>query len=186
MADASRPDDDGACRHLKGARLPSIGLPSTDGDRIDLSCIPGRVVLYAYPRTSRPDKAPPEGWDRIPGARGCTPQSCAFRDHFMELRSLNVVEVYGVSTQDSAYQREMAERLHLPFPVLSDARLQLTTALKLPTFTASGLVLLKRVTFVIDDGTIRHVFYPVVPPEQNPGEVVAWLEKDRAVPRRQH
>lgn len=179
MVAALRSDDDDACRHLKGARLPPIALPSTDGDRIDLSCIAGRVILYAYPRTSRPGEATLEGWDGIPGARGCTPQSCAFRDHFVELRSQNVVEIYGLSTQDSAYQREMVERLHLPFPVLSDAQLKLTSALNLPTFTVSSLTLLKRVTFIIDDGVIRHVFYPVVPPERNPEDVLAWLRKVR-------
>jgi peroxiredoxin len=185
MAVALRPHDDAACRPLTGARLPAITLPSTDADGIDLSCIPGRVVLYVYPRTSRPGEPPLEGWDSIPGARGCTPQSCAFRDHFTELRSLDVAEVYGLSTQDSAYQRELVGRLHLPFPVLSDAGLQLTTALKLPTFTASGLVLLKRVTLVIDDGVIRHVFYPVFPPERNAEEVIAWLRHERSVPGRQ-
>jgi peroxiredoxin len=132
-------------------------------------------VLYIYPRTSRPGEAPPERWDSIPGARGCTPQSCAFRDHFADLRSLDVAEVYGLSTQDSAYQREMVERLRLPFPVLSDAGLQLAAALQLPTFTAAGVVLLKRVTLIIDDGVIRHVFYPVFPPERNAEEVLAWL-----------
>ena len=178
IAAALRPRDDGACRHLTGTRLPVITLPSTDGDGIDLSCIRGRVVLYVYPRTSRPGEPPPEGWDSIPGARGCTPQSCAFRDHFTELRSLGVVEVYGLSTQDSAYQREMIGRLHLPFPVLSDAGLQFATALKLPTFIASGLVLLKRVTLVLDDGVIRHMFYPVFPPERNAVEVIAWLRRE--------
>jgi peroxiredoxin len=178
MATAQRPYDDGACRHLTGAHLPAIALPSTDGDRIDLSRVPGRVVLYIYPRTSRPGEAPPEGWDSIPGARGCTPQSCSFRESFTELRSLNVAEVYGLSTQDSAYQREMVGRLHLPFPILSDAGLRLATALKLPTFTASGLVLLKRVTLIISDGVIRHVFYPVFPPERNAEEVIAWLRRE--------
>jgi peroxiredoxin len=179
MAVALRQLDDAACRHLTGMRMPAIALPSTDDNRIDLSYIPGRVVLYVYPRTSRPGEAPPEGWDSIPGARGCTPQSCSFRDSFAELRSLNVAEVYGLSTQDSVYQREMVGRLHLPFPVLSDADLQLTTALKLPTFIASGLILLKRMTLIIDDGVIRHVFYPVFPPEQNAEEVIAWLRHER-------
>jgi peroxiredoxin len=181
MATAPRPHDDGACQHLCGARLPAIALPSTDGDRIDLSGIAGRVVLYVYPRTSRPGEASLEGWDSIPGARGCTPQSCAFRDHFADLRSLDVADVYGLSTQDTAYQREMVERLHLPFPVLSDAGLKLTAALQLPTFTAAGLVLLKRVTFIVDDGVISHVFDPVFPPERNAEEVLAWLRSEASV-----
>ena len=146
---------------------------------------PWRVVLYVYPRTSRPGEPPPEGWDSIPGARGCTPQSCAFRDHFTELRSLDVAEVYALSTQDSTYQRELVGRLHLPFPVLSDAGLRFTTALRLPTFTASGLVLLKRVTFVINDGVIRHVFYPVFPRISITTSAVApfnaWFKASRVV-----
>jgi peroxiredoxin len=185
MAVAPRPHDDAACRHLTGARLPAMTLPSTDGDGIDLSCTSGRVVLFVYPRTSRPGEPPPDGWDSIPGARGCTAQSCAFRDHFTELRSLDVAEVYGLSTQDSAYQRELVGRLHLPFPVLSDAGLRFTTALRLPTFTASGLVLLKRVTFVINDGVIRHVFYPVFPPERNAEQVIEWLRHERSIHGRQ-
>jgi peroxiredoxin len=169
-------NDDNACRHLPGMRLPSIELPATGGDMVDLSRVVGRVVLYAYPRTSRPGEPPLDGWDTIPGARGCTPQSCAFRDHYSELQSLDVGEVYGLSTQDSAYQREMVGRLHLPFAVLSDARLEFATALRLPTFTASGQVLLKRMTLIIDNGMIRWVFYPVASPEQNPQEVLAWLQ----------
>jgi peroxiredoxin len=178
MATAPRPHDDSVCQLLRGVRLPAIALASTDGDEIDLSNIPGRVVLYVYPRTSRPGESPPEGWDSIPGARGCTPQSCGFRDHFADLRSLGVAKVYGLSTQDSAYQREMVKRLRLPFPVLSDADLQLGAALHLPSFVAAGTVLLKRVTFIIDDGVISHVFYPVFPPELNAEEVLAWLRTE--------
>lgn len=168
--------DDGACRHLAGARLPPIALPSTDGEMVVLAEIPGRVVLYIYPRTSRPDEPPLEGWDAIPGARGCTAQSCAFRDRHSELRSLNVAEVYGLSSQDTAYQREMVGRLHLPFPVLSDDRLEFATALRLPTFSVARNVLLKRVALVIDDGTISRIFYPITSPAQNPDDVVAWLK----------
>jgi peroxiredoxin len=117
----------------------------------------------------------PDGWDAIPGARGCTPQSCSFRDHFAELKQLGVAHVFGLSTQDSDYQREMVERLHLPFPVLSDVDMTLTRALNLPTFTAAGMTLLKRMVFVIDDGVMTKVFYPVFPPDKSAEEVVGWL-----------
>jgi peroxiredoxin len=167
--------DDGACRHLTGTRLPPVALASTGGEIIVLAEVPGRVVLYIYPRTSRPDQPPLEGWDAIPGARGCTVQSCAFRDRYSEFRSLSVAEVYGLSTQDSTYQCEMVRRLNLPFPVLSDDKLDFATALRLPTFTVAGHVLLKRVTLIIDDGTIRWVSYPIISPERNPDEVLAWM-----------
>lgn len=142
---------------------------------VTLAEVPGRVVLYIYPRTSRPDEPPLEGWDAIPGARGCTAQSCAFRDHYSELKAQDVAAVYGLSTQDSAYQLEMVKRLGLPFAVLSDRQLQFATALRLPTFTVTGNVLLKRLTLIIDGGIIRRVFYPVALPERNPDEVLAWL-----------
>jgi peroxiredoxin len=170
------PQDDGAARHLEGARWPDLPLRATDGSVVNVSRVPGRSVVYVYPRTGRPGIAPPDGWDAIPGARGCTPQSCGFRDHFQNLRSLGVVRVYGLSTQDSDYQREAAERLHLPFPLLSDAGLELQPALRLPTFQASGMTLLKRLVMVVDDGVIAHVFYPVFPPDRSAEEVVAWIE----------
>lgn len=169
------PEDDGAARHLPGLRVPSVPLPATDGDTVDLSALSGRVVVYAYPRTNRPDQPGVEGWDAIPGARGCTPQSRAFRDHYAELRGLGVRAVFGVSTQDTGYQREMAERLRLPFPVLSDAGLRFARALRLPTFEAGGMVLLKRLTVVLRDGTVEHVFYPVFPPDRSAADTVAWL-----------
>jgi peroxiredoxin len=174
-AEIAVPQDDGACAHLPGQRLPSVLLASTSGGPTDLSRIPGRVVLYVYPRTGRPD-APPlvEDWNLIPGARGCTPQSCAFRDHHAELAGLGAA-VFGLSTQDTHYQREMVERLHLPFPVLSDARLELATALKLPTFTVAHTILIKRLTLIARDGAIETVFYPVFPPDRNAADVVAWL-----------
>ena len=146
---------------------------------VDLSALPGRVVVYAYPRTGVPGVNNPAGWDLIPGARGCTPQSCAFRDQFEELKNLGVDRLFGLSTQDTAYQREAAERLHLPFPILSDKHLRLTKALRLPTFQTSGMTLLKRLTLVIDNGKIEHVFYPVFPPDRNADEVIAWLTADR-------
>lgn len=175
-ADLPVPLDDGACAHLTGTRLPPLPLPSTDGGPVDLSRIGGRTVVYAFPRTGLPGQAPlTEDWDAIPGARGCTPQSCAFRDHYAELRALGVAAVFALSTQDTAYQREMVQRLHLPFAALSDVELRLARALRLPTMTIGNLILLKRLALVIDDGTIARVFYPVFPPDANAGEVVAWL-----------
>jgi peroxiredoxin len=168
------PVDDRACDHLPGIRLPSLALPATDGRCVDLSALPGRSVVYAYPRTGRPDQPLPAGWDEIPGARGCTPQSCAYRDLAAELAALGA-RVFGLSTQETAYQREAAERLHLPFPLLSDERLQFATALALPTFEVDGMTLIKRLTLVIDDGAIETVFYPVFPPDADAGNVAAWL-----------
>jgi peroxiredoxin len=169
------PQDDGAARHLSGMRLPSIPLAATDGSQVDLSKLTGRVVVYVYPRTGVPGQPSPDGWDAIPGARGCTPQSCSFRDHFAELERLGVAHLFGLSTQDTAYQREAVDRLHLPFPVLSDESLALAQAMRLPTFTVAGMTLLKRMAWVIDDGIITNVFYPVFPPDKNAEEVIAWL-----------
>ena len=169
------PADDGAASHLQGMALPSIALPATDGSSVDLSACRGRTVVYAYPRTGRPGVPNPDGWDMIPGARGCSPQSCAFRDHFAELRRLGVSQLYGLSTQDTDYQREAAERLHLPFPLLSDAGLRLASALRLPAFETAGMVLLKRCTLIVDDGRITHVLYPVFPPDRSADDVIAWL-----------
>ena len=174
------PTDDGGAAHLTGMRVPSIALQATDGTTVDLSSLPtrGRVVVYTYPRTGRPGVPNPEGWDLIPGARGCTPQTCAFRDHFAELRALGVDYLFGLSTQGPAYQREAAERLHLPFTILSDELFELTTALRLPTFATNGMTLLKRLTLVIDNGVIEHVFYPVFPPDRNADDVIAWLKSN--------
>jgi peroxiredoxin len=169
------PTDDGAARHLSGAKVSSVPLAATDGTKVDLASLRGRTVVYAYPRTGAPGVENPDGWDMIPGARGCTPQACSFRDHFAELKSLGVDHLFGLSTQDSAYQREAAARLHLPFAMLSDEHLKLTSAMKLPTFETAGMTLLKRLTLVIDDGVIQHVFYPVFPPDQSAADVVAWL-----------
>jgi peroxiredoxin len=169
------PVDDGAARHLAGHALPDVALAATDGSAVNLSRLSGRTVVYIYPRTGRPGQAMPTGWNAIPGARGCTPQSCGFRDHFAELRALGVAQLYGLSTQDSDYQREVVERLHLPFAVLSDADMRFQRALRLPTFTVDGMVLLKRMALVINDGVITKAFYPVFPPDRNAAEVVAWL-----------
>lgn len=168
------PVDDGACNHLSGLRLPDISLSSTAGTKVNLAELSGRTVVYCYPRTGQPGQPVPAGWDIIPGARGCTPQSCAFRDRYQELQQLHC-NVYGLSTQDSDYQREAVARLHLPFPLLSDADLVFTKALRLPTFTFDGMTLIKRVTLIIEDGQIIKVFYPVFPPNQNATEVIAWL-----------
>ena len=173
------PQDDGATRHLTGMRLPDLGLAATDGASVNLSRLKGRTIVYVYPRTGRPGQALPTGWDAIPGARGCTPQSCGFRDHFADLKRLGVAALYGLSTQDSAYQREAVERLRLPFAILSDADLKLTRALKLPTFSVDGMTLIKRMAWVIDDGVMSHVSYPVFPPDQSAETVVAWLQASR-------
>jgi peroxiredoxin len=174
------PQDDGAARHLAGMKLPDLALPATDGGEVNLSRLKGRIVVYIYPRTGVPGVDTLPGWDQIPGARGCTPQSCSFRDHFGELKRLGVAQLYGLSTQDTAYQQEAASRLHLPFAILSDEKLALTKALKLPTFTTSGMTLMKRMALVIDDGAIAKVFYPVFPPDKNAEEVIAWLQAPRA------
>src|SRR5690242_4417790 len=171
------PQDDGATRHLRGARVASVPLQSTGGERVDLSALAGRTILYAYPRTGKPGVENPDGWDMIPGARGCTPQTCSFRDHFAELQALGVDHLFGLSTQDPDYQREAAERLHLPFAILSDERLELTTAMGLPTFETGGMTLLKRFTLVVADGTVEHVFYPVFPPDRSASDVIDWLSR---------
>lgn len=174
------PQDDGAARHLAGMKLPDLALAATDGTQVNLSMLKGRTVVYVYPRTGVPGVDLPPGWNEIPGARGCTPQSCSFRDHFGELKRLGVAQLFGLSTQDTAYQQEAATRLHLPFAILSDEKRALTKALKLPTFVTSGMTLLKRMALVIDDATITKVFYPVFPPDKNAADVVAWLQTSSA------
>jgi peroxiredoxin len=169
------PEDDGACAHLTGMKVPAIALRSTRGEDVNLSRLPGRNIVYCYPRTGRPDQELLPGWNDIPGARGCTPQSCAFRDHYAEMRALGVHEVFGLSTQDTEYQREAAERLHLPFALLSDQKLEFARALRLPTFEVAGLTLIKRLTLVLHDGVIERVFYPVFPPDANAPDVIHWL-----------
>ncbi|MEQ1695175.1 MAG: peroxiredoxin [Hyphomicrobiaceae bacterium] len=169
------PADDGAMTHLAGKRLPAVALAATDGSSVMLSELAGRVVVYGYPMTGQPGTALPDGWDQVPGARGCTPQSCAFRDHHAELIAAGATRVFGISTQDSAYQREAVERLHLPFPVLSDAGVAFATAAGLPVMVVDGKTLLKRFALVVDDGVVSQVFYPVFPPDRNAGDVLAWL-----------
>jgi peroxiredoxin len=180
--DLPAPADDGAADHLRGLRMPPLTLPSTRGDRVRVDLVPEPfeyLVVYGYPRTGRPGAALPPGWDEIPGARGCTPESCGFRDHADDLADAGAA-VVGLSTQSTAYQQEAAERLGLPFPLLSDAELALTRALTLPTFTTeledgSRATLLKRLTLVIREGRIVHTFYPVFPPDGHAERVLEWL-----------
>jgi peroxiredoxin len=175
------PEDDGAADHLfTTAVVPAIALKATTGEALRLDQLEGRTVLFCYPRTGRPDEELPPGWNAIPGARGCTPEACGFRDAHKQFEDLSV-RVLALSTQSSDYQSEMAERLHLPFPVLSDERFELTNALGLPTFETSGWTLLKRLTLVIDDGRISNVFYPVFPPDTHARDVLDWLGANRAL-----
>jgi peroxiredoxin len=170
------PLDDGAAAHLQGMSLAKVALPSTDGMTVDLSSLTGLFVIYIYPMTGRPGVPLPDGWDAIPGARGCTPQSCSFRDHYTELKAVGS-GVFGLSAQDSEYQREARDRLHLPFELLSDSSLQLKSVLRLPTFRVNGLELYKRLTLIVDRGKIEKVFYPVFPPDKNAEEVLDWLKQ---------
>ena len=179
--DLPAPEDDGAADHLPGTRVPPVELAATDGTRVRLDELEGRTVVFAYPRTGVPGEPSLGGddeWNAIPGARGCTPQTCAFRDLFAELKAAGAAHVFGLSTQDNTYQTEMASRLHLPFPVLSDSELLLTEALRLPTMQVAGLTLIKRLALIIDDGRITHVFYPVFPPDRNAGDVLQWLKEN--------
>ena len=174
--DLPRPVDDGAAAHLQGMKLPKVALPATDGATVDLGGVPGRFVLYAYPMTGRPGVPLPDGWDGIPGARGCTPQSCSFRDHYSELKSLDT-SVFGLSAQTTDYQREARDRLHLPFELLSDSGHRLKQLLRLPTFKVANTELYKRLTLVVENGQIGKVFYPVFPPDRSAADVLAWLRR---------
>lgn len=172
------PFDDGACDHLLYRKLPSINLSTTDDSIVDFSSIKGRVVIYLYPMTGRPDTTLPDSWDEIPGARGCTPQSCSFRDHYSELRELQA-SVYGLSTQDNEYQKEAVNRLHLPFSLVSDSGLQFIQALNIPTMNVSGMTLSKRITLIANRGIIEKVFYPVFPPNENAYQVIKYLKANK-------
>jgi len=170
------PIDDGKANHLLHAIVPPVPLAATDGSLVTLAKLTGIAVVYVYPMTGRPDTPLPEEWDMIPGARGCTPQACAFRDHFAELQALHVDHLFGLSTQESVYQQEAAERLHLPYPLLSDHERAFAEALELPAFDINGTTFLKRLTLIIDAGKIVNVFYPVFPPDKNASAVIAWLK----------
>ncbi len=169
------PQDDGAANHLIGQRLPGVALAATTGSKIDIGTILNTIVIYCYPMTGQPNVPLPDGWDQIPGARGCTPQSCSFRDHYQEIRALGA-DVIGLSVQNTAYQKEMAERLHLPFPVVSDVDYQFKKALKLPTFQVAGMTLLKRITLIAKSGIIEAVHYPVFPSDSDPNWVIERLK----------
>jgi peroxiredoxin len=174
------PVDDGAARHLQGMQVPDVALAATDGRAVSLGRLSGRTVVFAYPRTGVPgEPSLVEDWDMIPGARGCTPQTCAFRDLHKLLIGAGAAQVFGLSTQDTGYQTEAANRLHLPFPLLSDEKLALTKALRLPTMDVAGQTLIKRLALVIDDTRIVKVFYPVFPPDRNAGDVLAWLDANK-------
>src|SRR3954471_2963831 len=176
-ANLPEPKDDGAADHLRGMRVPGIALPSTTGRLVDLSNQrTARTVVFCYPRTGVPGEPLPNGWDLIPGARGCTPQTCAFRDLHQEFANVGA-SVFGLSTQTTEYQREMAQRLHLPFEILSDAEFALTNALTLPTFEVEGMRLVKRLTIIIRGGLIEHVFYPIFPPNENAARVLEWIRR---------
>lgn len=173
-----RPTDDGALKHLENSKLPNVELTSTGGNFVNLSMCKGLGVVYVFPRAGRPDSPLLDGWDLIPGARGCTPQACAFRDHFLELKDLGVDFLFGMSTQTVEDQQEIVSRLHLPFPLLSDQSLAFSEAAKLPLFKTNGLVLLKRFTMILKEGRVQKIFYPVFPPDQNAADVIHWLRSD--------
>lgn len=177
------PQDDGSTDHLKGLRLPNVSLKATNGTTINFGDIFSRLVIYCYPMTGQPNVALPDGWDQIPGARGCTPQSCSFRDHYQELQALGA-EVVGLSVQTTEYQKEMVDRLHLPFPVVSDSDYQFQKALNMPTFIAAGMTLLKRVTLIANHGVIEAVHYPIFPSDSDPGWVIDYLKRSQNQPLR--
>jgi peroxiredoxin len=176
-ANLPRPKDDGGAKHLRGMAVPDLELPSTSNRQVNLSKISApRIVVYCYPMTGQPGTPLPAGWDDIPGARGCTPETCGFRDHHKDLATLHA-EVFGLSTQSTAYQQEMVKRLEVPFEVLSDEHRVFARALRLPTFTVEGMTLLKRLTLILRNNRIEHVFYPVFPPDTHADEVIAWLKR---------
>ena len=173
------PHDDGACRHLDGMLLPQLALATTRGDFANLAQFTGRTILFCYPRTGVPEQPVAEGWDSIPGARGCTPQCRSFRDRYQELVAAGASNIFGLSTQDTDYQREAAERLSLPYPLLSDRDLKFADSLNLPTFQFNSMTLIKRLTLIIDDGRITKVLYPVFPPDKSAEQTLDWLKANR-------
>jgi len=179
--DLPRPVDDGACAHLINFRIPSLELQVTNDGLVDLSRLSGRNVLFCYPRTGRPNEPVPADWDAIPGARGCTPQACSFRDSYQALIEAGADRIFGLSSQDTDYQEEAAERLHLPYGLLSDNRLLFGRALRLPTFDFANMTLIKRLTLIIDQGVITKLFYPVFPPDESANETLHWLKEHPVV-----
>jgi peroxiredoxin len=174
--DLPEPIDDGAADHLPGTAMPALTLPATDGTQVRLDEPRlGRTILYLYPMTGEPGTPLPDGWNEIPGARGCTPESSGFRDHHAELTQAGASTVFGLSSQSPEYQAELAQRLALPFPILSDEPLALAQRLTLPTFETAGMRLYRRLTMIISDATIEHVFYPVFPPDRHAAQVLGWL-----------
>ena len=171
------PQDDGGCAHLPGLKVPQLALATTAGPAIDFSSLSGRSVIFCYPKTGVPGKPIPAAWDEIPGARGCTPQNCGFRDEYANLQRVGVKQLFGLSTQSTSYQQEAAERLHLPYLLVSDENLALTQALNLPTFDFDGETLIKRLTLIVDDGVITHVLYPVFPPDKSAAQTLAWINR---------
>lgn len=172
------PPDDGGADHLRGMSLPVITLPSTQGT-MTLANLSGTTVIFIYPMTGRPDRALPDNWDMLPGARGCTPQNCAFRDLFGDLRDAGATRIFGMSTQSPEDQKEAAQRLHLPYPLLSDASGAFGKALNLPSFEVDGKKLLRRLTLISRGSRIMKVFYPVFPPDQNAADVLSWLGENQ-------
>lgn len=180
-ADLPVPEDDGAAAHLLGHAVPNIELPGTAGDTVALHALgQGRSIVYCYPLTGRPDTDLPEGWNNIPGARGCTSEACDFRDHHDDLTAAGASRVFGLSSQDTAYQQEVVDRLRLPFPMLSDTGFRLAATLGLPTFEAGGVLLYKRITLVMRDSVIEHAFYPIFPPNEHARQVLRWLQDNPA------
>jgi len=165
--------------HLNQLIIPDLKLNSTDDTTVSLSNLKGITVIYVYPMTGVPGKELPEGWDEIPGARGCTPQSCSFRDNFSKLKKLGVNNIFGLSTQSTEYQKELATRLHLPYPILSDEKLEFSKKLKLPMFKVLKMNLLKRITLILKDNKIIKYFYPIFPPTKNIEDVINFFEKSK-------
>jgi peroxiredoxin len=170
------PQDDGACDHLKGMKFPAVSLSSTAGNEVDPSTLSGLTIIFFYPRSGAPGEVITDEWNSIPGARGCTPQACSFRDASDEFSQYSVKQIFGISTQDTPYQQELKERTHLPYQLLSDENLKLIKALKLPTMEWKGKTLIKRLAMAVEDGTIVHVWYPVFPSDKNAEEVLKWLK----------
>ncbi|SMR43748.1 unnamed protein product [Zymoseptoria tritici ST99CH_1A5] len=178
-SDLPKPEDDGACNHLTGSRFPSVALPATSGSTVDPSTLSGLSILFCYPRTGAPNETITDDWNAIPGARGCTPQACSFRDACDEFKSLGVSNIFGASTQDTPYQQEAKDRYHLPYDLLSDEKTEMIKALNLPTFEWKGTKLIKRLSMAIENGKIIKVFYPVFPPNESANEVLKWLKERR-------